>query len=151
MAYNEDKALYKEAGEVLKKPSAFNQIVAATIKQSRGDLLNLTLSMGFTMPNGSFTRMALAYRRELDLALIKTTSGVYSYQQAINEAVQNMAKSGLKTVDFTSADGNVRHYQLDTATRNAIISTSSRMSGEISNANTEEMGTEFVEVSLLLL
>lgn len=142
-AYEGDRKLYKEGKIDISLPSTFEQIVTSTTIQARTDLLNLTKSMGFTLPNGNFTRNALAYRKYLDLALVQTSSGVFSIDQALNDCVKNLAKSGIKTVDFASG----RVFHTDTACRNAIRSTLGRMSGEITQANIEETKTEYVEVS----
>ncbi|MGO5053637.1 phage minor capsid protein [Lachnospiraceae bacterium LCP25S3_G4] len=142
MSFNNDMSLWESAGKTLTKTSAFNELVTAMSIQTNKELKNLTKTLGFKGVDG-FTKLKNVYQHELDLALLKITSGNYSSQQALDECVRRMAKSGLRTIEYSSG----RTMQLDTAARLSIRTASTQLSGQISLANATENGEDLVEVS----
>lgn len=142
MAFHADLSVWQSDRKPV-QDSSFSVLVGAMQKRMSGELKSLTKSMGFRLPSGGFVKVADAYTRMLNLALVKTTSGAYSYQQAIEECARDLARSGLRTVDYESG----RSYQLDTAVRNAVMTASSQLAGEITMHNMEQTGAEYVEVS----
>lgn len=141
MAYNNDLSMWEQAGKSLTQPSGFKQLVDAMALQTNKELKNLTRSLGFK--NVGFTALENVYQHQLDLGLIKLTSGAYSWQQVVNDCVRELAQSGLRTIDYKSG----RSMQLDTAVRNCIRTASAQLSGKISMLNLEETGGGLVEVS----
>lgn len=141
MSYNSDLSLWEQAGKSLSQPSGFTQLINAMALHTGNELKNLTRSMGFK--GLGFTAVLDAYQHQLDLALIKLTSGAYSWQQVAEECVRNLARSGLRTIDFK----NGRSMQLDTAVRNCLRTASSQMAGRITMLNMAETGEKLVEVS----
>lgn len=141
MAYNNDLSMWEQAGKSLTQPSGFKQLVDAMALQTNKELKNLTRSLGFK--NVGFTALENVYQHQLDLGLIKLTSGAYSWQQIVNDCVRELAQSGLRTIDYKSG----RSMQLDTAVRNCIRTASAQLSGKISMMNLEETGEGLVEVS----
>lgn len=125
------------------KDGAFETLVQTMDKRMRGELRSLTKSMGFRLPTGDYVKVADAYTRMTNLALVKVASGSYSYQQAIEDCVRDLARSGLRTIDFESG----RSYQIDTAVRNAVMTASAQLAGEITMHNMEQTGAGYVEVS----
>ena len=141
MAYNNDLSMWKQAGKSLTQPSSFNQLVNAMALQTNKELRNLTRSLGFK--NVGFTALENVYQHQLDLGLIKLTSGAYSWQQVVDDCVRELAQSGLRTIDYESG----KSMQLDTAVRNCIRTSSARLSGKVTMLNLEETGGGLVEVS----
>ena len=142
MAFSNDLSVW----EGQRKPvmgTAFEQLVKAMAKRATDDLLNLTKTTGFRMPTGELVDARRTYVRQVNLAFTKVASGAYSYGQAVEEAVRELAKSGLRSVDFAS--GVTR--QLDTAVRTAVMTASSQLAGEITMQNVAETGVDYVEVS----
>lgn len=142
MAFNEDLSVWQGDKKPV-KGSAFEKLVEATNKRATDELLNLTKSLGFRTAAGVNVPAAKIYTHELNLALTKVASGAYSYGQAVEEAVRELAKSGMRTVDFES--GVTR--QMDTAVRNSVMTASSQLAGEITMQNVEQTDAEYVEVS----
>ena len=142
-SFQADLSLWKTAGERLDKPSGLPRLIRAVQKHTGDELLNLTKSTGFRTANGVITSAQKAYTVVLNDALIKTISGTFSHQEAIHDAVRTLTESGLRKVDFQS--GVTR--QVDSACRNAILTTSAQLTGDICNMNIEETGVEYVEVS----
>lgn len=142
MAFHADLSVWQGDRKPV-RDSAFSALVGAMQERMRDELRSLTKSMGFRLPTGDYVKVAEAYTRMVNLTLVKMTSGAYSYQQAVEECVRDLARSGLRTIDFASG----RSYQLDTAVRNAVMTASSQLAGEITMHNMEQTGAGYVEVS----
>lgn len=142
LAFRNDLSMWAQGPKPV-KGSAFERLIQATKKALTADLLNLTRTTGFQLSTGAMVSARNAYTRALNLALVKTTSGAYSYRQAIAEAVRELAASGLRTVDYASGVSR----QLDTAARNAVMTASAQLAGQITMDNAEQTGVDYVEVS----
>ena len=141
MAFNADLSLWEQAGKSLSRPSGFRQLVDTMAVQTSGELKNLTKSLGFK--NVGFTALENVYQYQLDLGLIKLTSGAYSWQRVVDDCVRELAQSGLRTIDYKSG----RSMQLDTAVRNCIRTASSQLAGKVTMLNMDSTGESLVEVS----
>lgn len=142
MAFHEDLSVW-EGDRKPVRGTAFEKLIEATAKRATDELLNLTKSTGFRTASGDLIRAQQAYTREVNLAFVKVASGAYSYGQAVEEAVRELARSGMRSIDFES--GVTR--QLDTAVRNAVMTASSQLAGQITMQNVEQTGVDYVEVS----
>lgn len=141
MAFNADLSMWEQAGKSLSQPSGFHQLVDTMALQTNGELKNLTKSLGFK--NIGFTDLENVYQHQLDLGLIKLTSGAFSWQQVVNDCVRELAQSGLRTIDYKSG----RSMQLDTAVRNCIRTASGQLAGKVTMLNMDSTGESLVEVS----
>ena len=142
MAFHNDLSVWKGAAKPV-QGSAFEKLVEAAKKRATDEVLNLTKSLGFHTSTGMNVRAERIYRHELNLALTKVCSGAYSFDQAVEEAIREMAASGLRVVDFES--GVTR--QIDTAARNAVRTAASQLAGEITMQNARDTDCNHVEVS----
>lgn len=143
MAWNNDLSMWQEHGADLKKPNSMSQLISAFQKQTAGQLRNLTKSTGFKNTVFSTTGVLNAYQREMDLALLKVSTGTFSYDQAVNDCVHRLAQSGLRSIDYA----NGRSYQLDTAVRMSVRTGLSQLSGKVMEANLESSGQDLVITS----
>lgn len=141
MAYNNDLSMWEKAGKKLSKPNEFTQLINAMALQTNKELKNITRTLGFK--GMGFIALENVYQHQLDLGLIKLTSGAYSWQQVVDDCVRGLAQSGLRTIDYKSG----RSMQLDTAVRNCILTASSQLAGKVTMLNMEETGETLVEVS----
>ena len=141
MAFNTDLSMWEQAGKSLSQPSGFHQLVDAMAVQTNGELKNLTKSLGFK--SVGFTALENVYQHQLDLGLIKLTSGAYSWQRVVDDCVRELAQSGLRTIDYKSG----RSMQLDTAVRNCIRTASGQLAGKVTMLNMDSTGEKLVEVS----
>lgn len=125
----------------------FQQAVDAAVNQTKGELRNLTQSMGFSYrgSNGQvrFHTAAEAYRDCLDYAFIQTSTGMTDYNTAVRNATRRLTESGLQFVDYASG---VRNHA-DVAVRRAVLTGLSQYTGKISERNAQELDTDIVEVS----
>lgn len=141
MAWYDDLAVWKQAGKLLTtSASTLCMLVDGIKKQTKGEMKNLTRTLGFKT-KGGFASVGNAYRNELDKAMIKLMSGTFSQEQVFNDTVRNLAQSGIKTVAY----GN-RADNLDVAVSRALRTGAHQIAGEIQNNNIKEMGENLVYV-----
>ena len=131
MAWNNDLSMWKQQGEDLKKPNSLSKFVRASSLQTAGALKNLTKTMGFKNTALGTTGIMNMYQHEMDLALIKVSTGTFSFDQAVKDCVHRLAQSGLRSIDYASG----RSYQLDVAARMAVRTGMSQLSGKITEEN----------------
>ena len=140
MAWNNDLSMWEKHGEDLTKPNSVDNFIKASSAQTVGALKNLTKTMGFKNTAFGNTGVMNMYQREMDLTLIKVTTGAFSYDQAVNDCVHRLAQSGVRSIDYA----NGRSYQLDTAVRMSIRTGMSQLSGKITEENLKESGHDLV-------
>lgn len=123
------------------------QLTEAFIKQSHNELTNLTQSMGFYLDYGNnnrvFTPLAQIYQKYLDDAVYGVLSGAFDYNTMLRKVVTQLTNSGLRTVDYESGYCS----RVPVAARRAVMTGISQLTGKISDANAEILGTEFFEVA----
>lgn len=142
MSYANDLSIWKEAGKALTDDSYLSKMVEGFATQTAGELKNLTQTTGFKTMSG-YESIENLYQKELDKALIKICSGTFSKERVIKELVHDLAKSGLRTIDFASGYS----MQLDTAVRLAIRTGVHQLSGKITDENIRQTGENLVYVS----
>ena len=132
--------------------------VLAIYEQTRGQYRNLTQSMGFLVRQGRHRVIlppARAYQWALDSAELQVMSGAVSYDQAIGEAVRQLAKSGL-CVAFDKNGAPVRNavkyerggiQQLDVCIRRAIMTGVNQLNQKYREQSIDYLGTDLVEVT----
>ena len=148
--YAYDNELYKKTG---KKRIAFEankelqQLISSVALQTGGELKNITQSLGFAVrnPNGTldFLPIAKYYQKTLDNAVMGIASGVFDYNTVLKKTVNELANSGLRSVDYASGWNN----RVDVAARRAVMTGLTQITGEINKSNAEELETDTYEVS----
>lgn len=146
---SKENALYSAAGlgevSVLEN-TALKSIIDASIKQTSGELYNLTQSLGFAQKvNGKIVYKPIAkyYHDAMDLAVMQIKSGVTDYNTAIRQAVNKLCESGIRYVDYESGVVN----RIDTAVRRAVLTGSNQMTQKMTIKGMEEVGNDFVETT----
>ena len=120
------------------KSKPIQDYIKAAIRNTKGDIENITQSMGFAeVQNGHvvYNDIAKFYQKELNIAQLKIQSGVSDYNSAIKQAVKKMSQSGLRYVNYESGWSN----SLDVATRRAIITSTHQMTQQMSDLNMERI------------
>ncbi|MBF1027378.1 MAG: phage minor capsid protein, partial [Lachnospiraceae bacterium] len=132
------------------------QITEAMIRQTKGDLINITRSMGFMLKQGVYTPLSAIYDDYLDQAIVDITSGAFDYNTVIRRVVGEMTRSGLRTdhafstnpTDYTGIDyPSGWHNRIDVAARRAILTGVSQLTDQITRKNAEILGVDRFEVS----
>lgn len=148
MCFNDDLSLWEEAGKELTN-TALPQIVEATQKQTWGAMRNLTQTTALGLRDASGTPIKLmdAYHRFLDKATLEMSAGVFSYDEAVNRVVREMAKSGVRLVEYHSANDRTTMTELDVAVRRNVRTGLSQMAGKIMEENLRNSDTDLVITS----
>lgn len=142
MAFADDIAFWNSAGRHLKRSTELAQIGAETSKRLAHELKSLTHSTGFKF-TGRPIKAEKAFNYAMDKAVMNVASGTFSTQQAIEQVVSDLEKSGLRKVDFASGVSR----GIDVAANLAVRTTLGQMAADISMSNAEELGADLVEVS----
>ena len=138
------KALGKEIK--IKGNKNFKKILEAIVKQTKGELKNISQTLGFArIVNGRivYSDIAKFYQDAVDLALMKVNSGVSDSNTAIKQAVKLLADSGLRTVDYENGWSN----RVDVAVRRAVVTGSNQMCQKMTEVTMDELGAEYVETT----
>ena len=118
--------------------------IAAIYAQTKQECRNITRSMGFLVDNGrTMLPPAKAYQWALYNSLMQVQSVAISYNQAISNAVKQLADSGLKTVDYESGHRD----QVDVAARRAVMTGVSQVCAKYTEQSAEYLETPYFEVS----
>lgn len=142
ITFEEDAKVWEEGGKPIRKDSSLDQIVDAMKEQTEGELTNLTNTTGFRTDTG-IEAVRDVFQKELDKAIVKLTSGAYTKEECVREVIHELAKSGLRTIDYASG----RSYQLDTAVRMCINTAANQLAAQVSDANIRKTGVTLVQVS----
>lgn len=134
-----------DLAKVTKPDTLVNQKdVEAIRKQTEDEFRNLTRSMGFLVDSGrTMLPPARAYQWALDSAVLQIESGAFSYKEAIKSAVNQLADSGLKIVDYES--GHVD--SVDVASRRAVMTGVNQINQKYREQSMDYLETDLVEVT----
>lgn len=118
--------------------------IDAIRRQTLGEFRNLTQSLGFLVDNGQkMLPPAQAYQWSLDSASAQIQSGAISYNQAIANAVKQLAESGIKVVDYESGHTD----QIDVAARRAVMTGAAQICDKYSDQSAEYLDTRYFEIT----
>lgn len=138
---------FKKAGYKtieLEDSKALQNYLKTAIKQTKGDIENITQSMGFAEKQGNkiiYNDIAKFYQKELNLAHIKVSSGVQDYNTAIKQAANKIASSGLRYFEKPNTVTYKSGYSInvDTATRRAVLTSVHQFNQETINHMSSEI------------
>ena len=86
----------------LEENQQIRQWANAVIKQTKGDIKNITQSLGFTVDMGggkkAFTPLSHYYQKYLDRACMDIVTGAFDYNTVLRRVVKEMTASGLRMV-----------------------------------------------------
>lgn len=118
--------------------------VAAIRAQTLDTFRNLTASIGFLVDAGrTMLPPAKAYQWALDNATMQIQSGAISYNQAIANAVRQLAENGIKVVDYESGHRD----SIDVAARRAVMTGVNQICAKYTEQAAEYLETPYFEVS----
>lgn len=116
--------------------------VDAIKRQTHDTFRNLTASMGFLVGN-TMLKPARAYQWALDNAEMQIQSGAISYNQAIANAVRQLAENGIKVVDYESGHRD----SIDVAARRAVMTGVNQICAKYTEQSAKFLATPYFEVS----
>lgn len=123
--------------------SGLQQILDATVKLAQDDLTNMTQTIGFVGPDGNVRELTQAYQQACDFAFQKVSTGAQDYISAIRDATRNLAKKGIRTIDYESGV----HTSLEAAVRRNIMGGMGLMQEQISQQNHDALDCDGWEIS----
>lgn len=142
MSFADDVSFWESQGRHLQESPVLRQIGKEVSKRLEHDLKSLTHSTGFKFV-GAPIKEERAFNYAMNKAITNVTSGAFSSQQAVEEVVADLEKSGLRKVDFASGISRA----IDVAAHLAVRTTLGQMAADISMRNAKELDTDLVEVS----
>lgn len=83
----------------------------------------------------------------LNKAYIDVSSGTYSYNQAISNGIQKMAKKGITGATYKRKDGTLINYSIEAVVRRDVLSATHKLSNDTTFQSVKELGTNYVDVS----
>ena len=131
----EDMKIYQEADMLDGRTVDLTEQVKAGTNALKGELSNLCQ-----------TTVQTANKRYMDLldkAYLSVSSGLLSSQQAVDQAVKELAKDGLQMVDYKSG----AHRQLDSAVRVAVRTATTKNACACQEQVMDDLDVNLVEVS----
>ena len=135
---------FKKAGYKtieLEESKALQDYLKTAIKQTKGDIENITRSMGFAEKQGDkivYNSVAKFYQKELNLAHIKVSSGVQDYNTAIKQAANKISESGLRAITYNK-EGKNYSINVDSAARRAVVTSVHQFNQETINHMANEI------------
>lgn len=123
------------------------QWAEAVVRQTKGELQNLTQSLGFQVCIGNgrkvFTPLADYYQKYLDRACLDVVTGSFDYNTVLRRTVREMASSGLQTVDYASGYSS----RVPVAARRAVMTGAHQLTAKINEMVAKDLGAEYFEVT----
>lgn len=120
--------------------------IDAIRRQTHNEFTNLTRSMAFVVRYGA-KQLPLqprqAYQWAVDNAVLQVQSGAISYNEAIRNAVKQLADSGIKAATYTGG----RMEQIDSVVRSCVMTAVNQINAKYSEQSMEYLQTDLVEVS----
>jgi len=147
--YARDKTIYEQVGVEFipfKENEELQQLVQATISQTKSQMVNITQTLGFAIEMGGkrvFTPLSEYLQRTLDQAVMEVATGTFDYNTTLKKVVAEMTKSGLRTVDYETGWSN----RIEVAARRALMTGVTQVTNKINEQNAKELGTDYFEVS----
>lgn len=132
-----DNEVYHENGLTpvdIRQSPAMRQTLEAGYRKTLGNMKNLTLTTANTSQ--------MAYINACNSAYMQITSGAFSYQEAIRQAIQKTAQTGAMV---TYPSGHTE--RIDVAVRRAVLTGVGQTCREIGIMNAEECGCDLMEIS----
>lgn len=123
--------------------SYIRKMAEAAADQAKGDLKNLTRTLGLPSKNGQLTLLTDAYREALSLAQLQVSSGAADYMSAVRSALRPFTKSGIYTVDYASG---VRR-SIESSARQSVLTGVKQMAQEIARRDAKAIGADGWEIT----
>lgn len=139
-AINNDAKIYRQVGKECDsffRSVAFSNTLKAGIKNANGLMENFCKTTAQSAGK-TFTHL-------LDMAYLQVTSGAFTYQEAIYNAVSKLADDGLLSIEYPS--GRNRKDWADVAVRRAVVTGIGQTTGRMQLDLAAEMDCDLVEVT----
>lgn len=152
--YTRMKSLYKKTERELVPYSEnewLKQLVESIRTQTHEELRSITGTLGVAASNkGRVNLVSLTqyYTDTMDGAVLDIASGAFDYNTVLRRTVRELTNSGIRHIDYESALGRTTSARIDVAARRAVMTGVGQLTGQISERNAAELGTDMYEVSV---
>lgn len=147
--YGKYSSMYQDMG-IDQKPFGnhvtIQSVIDSSLRQTAGTFQNISQTLGFAVQNGGkteFLPVVEYYQKALDNAILGVATGAFDYNSALLRVVKEMTRSGLRTVGYASG----RSYRIESASRMALMTGFSQITGHMNQQIASELGTDDYEVS----
>lgn len=149
--YARDKSLYEAVGKSFipyEDNLQLQQLVNSMITQTKGELKNITGSLGFALrePNSTkltYTPLTDYYQNTLDKAITQIATGAFDYNTVLRNTVKEMTNSGLRYIDYDSGYSS----RVSVAVRRAVLTGYNQVVANINESNAEKLETNYFETT----
>lgn len=149
--YARDKSLYNAVGQSFipfEDNLPLQQTVNAMKVQTKGDIKNITNSLGFAIRETNSTKLTYTpltdyYQNTLDKAIMQIASGAFDYNTVLKNTVKEMTNSGLRYIDYSSGYSS----RVSVAVRRAVLTGYNQVVASINESNAEKLGTNYFETT----
>lgn len=136
-AVNFDNEIYRENGLTpvdIRQSPAMRQTLEAGYRKTLGNMKNLTLTTAVTSQTN--------FINACNQAFMQVTSGAFSYQEAIKQAIKKTAENGAMVL-YPSG----HQERIDVAIRRAVLTGVGQTCKKIGEMNAEESGCDLMEIT----
>ena len=147
--YTRSKSIYEQVNAEFipyEESPEMKAWVSAVTAQTKGEIKNITQSMGFALNyNGKtvFTPFSEYYQKYLDRASLDIITGAFSYDTVLRRVVKEMTASGIRSVDYASGHSN----RITVAGRRAVMTGVNQLCSQINLMNAEKLGADTFEIT----
>lgn len=149
--YARDKSLYDAVGKSFipyEDNLQLQQLVNSMITQTKGELKNITGSLGFALrePNSTkltYTPLTDYYQSTLDKAITQIATGAFDYNTVLRNTVKEMTNSGLRYIDYDSGYSS----RVSVSVRRAVLTGYNQVVANINESNAEKLETNYFETT----
>lgn len=149
--YARDKSLYDAVGKSFipyEDNLQLQQLVNSMITQTKGELKNITGSLGFALrePNSTkltYTPLTDYYQSTLDKAITQIATGAFDYNTVLRNTVKEMTNSGLRYIDYDSGYSS----RVSVAVRRVVLTGYNQVVANINESNAEKLETNYFETT----
>lgn len=149
--YARDISLYEAVGKSFipyEDNLQLQQLVNSMITQTKGELKNITGSLGFALrePNSTkltYTPLTDYYQSTLDKAITQIATGAFDYNTVLRNTVKEMTNSGLRYIDYDSGYSS----RVSVAVRRAVLTGYNQVVANINESNAEKLETNYFETT----
>ena len=149
--YARDISLYEAVGKSFipyEDNLQLQQLVNSMITQTKGELKNITGSLGFALrePNSTkltYTPLTDYYQCTLDKAITQIATSAFDYNTVLRNTVKEMTNSGLRYIDYDSGYSS----RVSVAVRRAVLTGYNQVVANINESNAEKLETNYFETT----
>ncbi len=144
--YNDEIRRYRTIEKELqefKKNAKVNNLLEATIQQTKGDLESLKKTIGVVVGDNTYTLNEF-YKHELNKHMILLKSGLVDRETINKQLINKLSNSGIRYIDYKELGKN---YTVRSAVKMIVRTTANQLTGKISLLNANDLGQRYMKLT----